>query len=97
MITPEQNPTRIIRALEYLRDQGMNVVQLRELHPTRKHDEGFGNAIRYRMKPPLRGYVEPTVTYHKRLLMVEARHRDGAGAFAQLVAEAQRAYPGECG
>ena len=93
-MTPKaQDSKRIIAALEYLQAEGLGSRLLREMHPTRKADEGFGQAIAYRKGRPSGTYKDETVAYHHRLLFVAEQYRKGAGNFDTLVAEAIARFP----
>ena len=89
----EQNASKAITALEYLRDQEMDQELLRDLHHNERRDETYAAAIRYRLTPPATGFEQHNVTYHRRLLFVAAEHWRTERPFAQLVAEALAQFP----
>lgn len=86
-MNPEQDSARLANILIYLRAEGMTDDQLRQVHPTRQHNETFSAAIDYRQRPPS-FFREPTLTYHKRLLFIESERRKSGGHFSPLIAAA---------
>ncbi|WP_304620212.1 hypothetical protein [Paracoccus sediminilitoris] len=89
---PEQNSRKLIQALEYLRDHGLTIDQLCDLHHNPKRAERFGAAISYRNSPP-QEYQEPNITYHQRLLFVAAEHWRTEAGFDALVSQARAKFP----
>ncbi|VDS09304.1 hypothetical protein PARHAE_02502 [Paracoccus haematequi] len=83
---PEQDAGKLVKALEYLDAEGMDLRLLRALH--QGDDETFPDAISYRRQFPDRVYREPNITYHQRLLFVAAEHWRTGRSFDALVAEA---------
>lgn len=89
---PEQDAEKLVVAPEYLRDQGMELELLRDLHHNPKRTESFARAIAYRRAPPLTGYDEPNITYHRRLLFVAAEHWRTGRPFDRVVSEAKEIF-----
>lgn len=83
---PEQDAGKLVKALEYLEAEQMDLSLLRSLH--QGDNETFSDAIRYRRQFPDRVHREPNITYHQRLLYVAAEHWRTDRDFEDLVAEA---------
>lgn len=89
---PEQDAEKLVVALEYLRDQDMELELLRDLHHNPKRTESFARAIAYRRSPPLTSYDEPNITYHQRLLFVAAEHWRTGRPFDRVVSQAKELF-----
>lgn len=88
---PEQNPSKLVRALEYLKDHGLSIDHLCDLHHNPKRTERFSAAITYRLKP--QEYREPNITYHHRLLFVASEHWRTEADFDALVSQVCDRFP----
>ena len=85
------SPTQTVKALIYLRDAGMSVELLRDLHHSEKRTETFGGAIAYFSKTSeLR---DANIKYSERLTFVMQQHRATSEAFETIVPRARQKFP----
>jgi len=85
------SPTQTVKALQYLRDAGMSISLLNDLH----HSEGgkitFVSAIRYFSKTT--ALRDANTKFSDRLTFVEREHRATGEGFDAIVARARQKFP----
>ncbi|MBM3605103.1 MAG: hypothetical protein FJX25_10205 [Alphaproteobacteria bacterium] len=87
---PENDRAKLIEALEYLRDAGMSVEYLRDIHQSDYRRETYKLAIDYRAVEGPVTYRGENLRYHRRLLFLAAEHWRTCRSFEDLVEEAKK-------
>ena len=83
--------SEIVEAARYLRDAGMSLQLLKDLHHFPARKETYSSTLKYfSVKRDLRPV---NVAYGARLLYVEQAHRNAGGPFEPLVSKALAQYP----
>jgi hypothetical protein len=95
-LLPQQlgvSPTQLVQAATYLRDHGMSVALLRELHHSPRRDETYTSTLRYFSEKT--NLLRANLIYGSRLAFVADEHRRSGMPISSLVQEALQRYPGD--